>query len=391
MLLLSLLAVSPATGQFRADFESEALALDPRGLTGWAYFTGDGAATIDLVQSDGHASVVVDARADTLNIWWALLKHQVSTSIDVDLLSEPGFELRVEARVRASAAPRRVNLHANTHRTTDFHSHLMEYDIPDTTRWHTISMTTRDFDAAPGDTVYVQLAMMDWGNEVYRVDLDYLRADVVDTSSAAPDLGEPLPYHPPLPDPGSFEFSIPSAEQAMIDSAFPGLNFRSWVAHRAKDPVSVVTVSGPQWVILRWDLREFQGFRASKMGLLELPTFSLQRARHDVPELGQIRVVEIVGGRTDWDRDSVTYVSFLNEQPLHDVVNGQMIVDVEVADEPDGTTWATIPRPVLQRLLDGTTTGLLIRPLGPVSASFAVNDGERQTRLHFTAASDEGL
>jgi len=57
--------------------------------------------------------------------------------------------------------PRRVNLHANTQRTVDFHSNLMEFDIPDTANWHTISMTTRDFDARPGHRQR-QMALMDW-------------------------------------------------------------------------------------------------------------------------------------------------------------------------------------------------------------------------------------
>jgi hypothetical protein len=97
---------------------------------------------MDLVATgEGHASIVVDARDDRRNVWWALIKHRVSQAIDVERLAQPGWELRVEARVRTSHAPRRVNLHVHTQRTTDFHSHLMEFDLPVAGVWHTISMT----------------------------------------------------------------------------------------------------------------------------------------------------------------------------------------------------------------------------------------------------------
>jgi hypothetical protein len=41
--------------------------------------------------------------------------------------------------------------------------------------------------------VYAQLALMDWGLGRYRVDVDYVRVDVVDAAAAGPDLGEPVP------------------------------------------------------------------------------------------------------------------------------------------------------------------------------------------------------
>ena len=54
-------------------------------------------------------------------------------------LQEPGYALRVEAKVRVSHAPRRVNFMANTQRTTNYHACLMEYDIPDTQQTGTSS------------------------------------------------------------------------------------------------------------------------------------------------------------------------------------------------------------------------------------------------------------
>ena len=47
-----------------------------------------------------------------------------------------------------------------------------------------------------------------------------------------------------------------------------------------------------------------------------------------------------------------------------------MIQDVDVASAPGGKTYVTLPRPVLQRLLDGTTKGVVLRPLGAINASF---------------------
>lgn len=379
----ALLVATPVSGQFRADFDEAPLATDPRALDGWAFFSGDGAATVDFVQGDGFASVVVDATADTLNIWWALVKHQVSSHVDLERLSRPGSELRVEARVRASAAPRRINLHVNTQRTTDFHSHLMEYDLADTTGWHTISMTTRGFDAVPGDTIYAQLALMDWGLDRYRLDIDYLSVEVVEEATASTDVGNPIPYHGAMPDPAALAESVPAAEAAIIDTAFPYLNLDAWEATTPGGSLPVLTVGGTQWTILRWDLSAFAGRRVEGPGLLELPTHALQRARHDRPELGQIRVVEILGGDPDWERGSVTYASLLRNRPVEHVINPQMIVDVEVAD-PGSTTRVTITEPVLQRLIDGTTVGLVLRPLGPIHASFESGaDGEVPIHLRF--------
>ena len=179
LLIFSLLFCERASPQFLDDFGRPSVAKASRAPDGWEFFTGDGSATMDFVQEDGFASILVDATKDQRNIWWALIKKCVSPDMDLSRLNEPGFELRIEARIRVSHAPRRVNLHLNTQRTTDFHTHLMEYDIPDTTNWHTISMTTRNFDAKPGDRIFGQMALMDWGLGKYRVDVDYVNVDTV--------------------------------------------------------------------------------------------------------------------------------------------------------------------------------------------------------------------
>lgn len=61
MVLLGL--VSPvAQAQFLDTFDTHPLPKDPEGLTGWAFFTGDGEATMILeADGQGHASIRVDA------------------------------------------------------------------------------------------------------------------------------------------------------------------------------------------------------------------------------------------------------------------------------------------------------------------------------------------
>src|SRR5262249_17808423 len=152
----------------------------------------------------GYASIFVDGTTDRRGIWWALIERKVSDKMDLTLMQKPGHEFCIEAPVPSSHAPRRVNLQVLTQRTTDDESQLMEYDIPDTDNWHTFSMTTHGFDAKPGDTIFGHLALMDWGLEKYRLDIDYIKVDLVDAASAGADQGEAVPYHPPVAEPRKF-------------------------------------------------------------------------------------------------------------------------------------------------------------------------------------------
>ncbi len=377
----------PAAAQFREPFDT------PGALAGWEFFTGDGEATVDFRTSgEGYASILVDATHDRRGVWWALIKRQVSGSLDLAQLARPDRELRVEARIRASHAPRRVNLHVNTQRTTDFHSHLMEFDIPDTEQWHTISMTTRGFAVRPGDTVNAQLALMDWGPEQYRVDVDYLWADVVDPARTGPDLGEPLPYHPPAPEAATFAHAVPAAHDAVVDLANPDVNLNAWSIRDGLARQRMLTVGGALWVILRFDLGAYAGRRAAGLGLLELTTHSVMRSADDRKDFGLVRVAEILAGDPAWRRETVTVDSLRRGEPLERVVNTQMIVDAPVSEGDGGRTVFVISRPVLQRLLDGRTLGLAVKPLGAIAASFyAVGhpDG-RGGRLLFNIESNEG-
>jgi hypothetical protein len=385
--LLILIASGICNAQFLDSFNNKK-------IEGWFFFTGDGAATMNFVQKDGFARLYVDAAKDKYNVYWTLIKRDVSASLDLNKLKDPSFELRVEAKVRVSNAPRRVNFMINTQRTTNYHEHLMEFDIPDTSNWHIISMTTKNFDAVPGDTVYVQLCATDFGIGEYYVDLDYYRADIINVNLAGPDKGEPLPYHPPVPDLSTFSNHLDVSHDGLINSDFPDVNFSNWHVKEKEGDARVLTVNADQWAILRWDFEKYKNLKIDGSGLLELTTQSLPRGGNYIDtygkdlgeEFGKIRVIEIIGGDSIWDQNKVTYNNFIKGNSLSDVFNSQMIFDIEMSEEQGGKNFITISRPVLQRLLDGKTKGLLIRPLGALDASFYDSENriaKNGPKLHF--------
>jgi hypothetical protein len=77
---------TPASAQFLDEFKGPSI--DP----GWTVFTGDGSATADFQQGDGCATLLVDATRDRANTWWATIKRDAASSLDVKRLSEPGHE-----------------------------------------------------------------------------------------------------------------------------------------------------------------------------------------------------------------------------------------------------------------------------------------------------------
>ncbi len=384
-----LVACAAAPAQFLDSFDQD-------GIDGWFPMTGDGTPRMTFTPMGGFARIHADGTTDPYNVWWVLIKRDISGSIDLEKLADPAYELRVEARVRTSAAPRRVNFMLNTQRTTDFHEHLREYDLADTTGWHTISMTTHDFDAVPGDSVFVQLAVTDFGPGEYDVDIDYYRADVVRRDAAAPDVGEPLVYHPPVADPASFMHHPGASHDSVVHASYPRVNFNDWRLETATGPVRALTVMDNQWVVLRWDFGDLSGATAAGSGLLEVTTAAAALGGDYVAalggdlgiEFGKVRVFEILGGDAGWDQGTVTLESLLAGQPVDEVINGQMIIDLDVATQPGGKTWFTLSRPVMQRLLNGTTKGLVLRPLGAISASFLATEQGTDSgpRLHFSTA-----
>jgi len=359
-------------------------------VAGWQTLTGDGNAQLKFIPMDGFARMQVDATKDQHTIYWTIIKRDIAQSLDMEKLKSPDYELRVEARVRPSHAPRRVNFMINTQRTTDYHEHLREYDLGQTADWQVISMTTRNLDAVAGDQVNIQLGVTDWGPGEYHLDVDYFRAEVVPVKNAKADLGEPLVYHPPIPALETFKQHLKVQHDATINSAFPLVNFNNWTS----DNTRVFTVSAGQYPLLRWDLQSFRGQKANAAGVLELTTQSVQKGGDYRGALGEdfgiefdkVRVFEIFGGDENWQQQTVTFKSFTQGKDLQSTINGQMIFDTEVA-LAQGKTQVTIPRPVLQRLLDGTTRGLLLQPLGALEVSFYDSehgDGSKAATLHFS-------
>lgn len=382
LLLLGL----PLAAQFRDDFDKP-LVKDPEGAKGWGFVAGEGRAVIDIMPGPGFLTVAVDATKDRRGVWWAFIRRQVQGPLDLALLRKPGHELRLEARVRTDTAPRRVNLHLNTERTTDFHSHLMEYDLAEAGTWYTISLTTRGFEAGPGDTVNAQMALMDWGLGRYRVDVDYIKVDVVEAAQAPPDRGPPIPYHPPVADPASFAQAVPAAADLTVDLAEPGVNLNDWTVTDSGGKASVVSVGGTRLALLRWDLSRFSGLTIAGPGLLELTTRSLGRPAADHPDFAELRVVEILGGEPGWDERTATWTGISRGAPRELILNPQMIIDWPVTAGDGAKTYLTIPPVVLQRLVDGKTLGIAVTPLGSIEASFYSREergGSLSARLLFS-------
>ena len=387
-LLGGLLIFTPLS---HADFFDD---FDNKSVAGWQTFTGDGNAWLKFLPMDGFARMQVDATKDQHNIYWTIIKRDVAQSLDMEKLKSPDYELRVEARVRPSHSPRRVNFMINTQRTTDFHEHLREYDLGQNSDWQIISMTTRNFDAVPGDQVNIQLGVTDWGPDEYYLDVDYYRAQVVKVKNAEPDVGEPLVYHPSTPSLETFKQHVKVKHDATINSAFPLVNFNNWKSDNAR----VLTVSAGQYPVLRWDLQSFRGQKANGAGVLELTTQSVQKGGDYIGALGEefgiefdkVRVFEILGGDENWQQNTVTFANFTQGKDLQSTINGQMIFDTDVA-EANGKTLVSISRPVLQRILDGTTRGLLLQPLGALEVSFYDSehgDGSQAPKLHFSTGAN---
>jgi len=383
------MALCTAAGAAAQFFDS----FDGTKIEGWFTMTGDGAAKIEFVPRDGFARMQIDGTADRHNVWWTLIKRDVTRFVDLEKLQDPAYELRVEARVRVSHAPRRLNFMINTQRTTDFHQHLREYDIPDTDGWHTISMTTRDLDARPGDTLFVQLAATDWGAGKYHVDVDYYRADVVRRDEAQPDVGEPLVYHPPVGDVARFAHHVSVAEDSVVDTDFPDVNFNDWQVEDERGAVRILAIGGTQAAVLRWDLSAYRGAKVEGAGVLEVTTWAAPRGGNYVQaygedlgiEFGKIRVFEILAGNPAWEQGTVTYRNLLDGKDPADVFNSQTTIDLDLAPKRGEKTYLTLPRPVMQRLIDGRTKGLVIRPLGAMAAAiYASESGDAGPTLHFT-------
>jgi hypothetical protein len=393
--LVCLILSCGPTASFAAfvdDFNAPHLTLDADAQNGWAFFTGDGTATMAFDKGgEGFATMTVDGTTDRRGIWWALIKRDVSSGLNTTRLNQSGYAVRIEARVRLHTAPRRINLSLNTPHTTDFHKDLTEFDFDDT-EWHTISFTDPDLKVAPGDPVYAQLAMMDWGLEKYAVDIDYFKVDVVNVKRAGPDLGVLVPYHPPIADPKGFRNVVSASQDVTIDFANPDVNLNNWYVRDGSLNKRIVAINGTQYALLRFDLSAYKGNQVADHGLLEVTTQSIQRTSDEIKDFGQVRVVEILGGDPNWDQETVTFDSFSKGEPITRVLNPQMIIDWPLSEGDGAKTYFTISKPVLQRLIDGKTLGIAIKPLGAINAavySMEDSNGTHAAKLLFNVAEDK--
>jgi hypothetical protein len=373
-LILPVLAVllsmgTPATAQVFTDrFDGGMNSTDPAARQNWAAFTGDGEATMTFARENGQGVVRVDATGDRRGIWWAVIKRSISQSIGRRDFARSHRELHVEARVRSRTAPRRLNLSVNHTRTTDFHANLAEFDLPDT-EWHLIAFTTHGFDAGAGDEVFAQLALIDWGIDRFEVDIDWFTVTLVDPRRAPPDRGEPLPYRPSIAPPESFRSSVAAAADATLDMAYPTVNFRDWTDMTAGGGERLLSTSGSQMIVLRFDLTAWRGREPDGWGVLELTTHNVARAPTDLEEFGYLRAAEILGGEPGWRREAVTLDSFLAGRPRREVL-GQMFMDTPPVEARGAVTRIGVSPPVLRRLLSGQAKGIAIQAQGAVNAAF---------------------
>jgi hypothetical protein len=226
--------------------------------------------------------------------------------------------------------------------------------------------------------------------------VDYYKADVVRRDQAGPDKGEPLVYHPPIPSVQSFEHHLPASHDSVVNLDFPEVNFDDWHVQEGNAPVRVLGIDAKQWAVLRWDLSKLKDSKAQGPALLELTTHSLASggnyARGMGKDLGEefprVRVIEILGGDPNWAQESVTYDSLTQGASQYEqVFNTQMVIDLELAARRGEKAYFTLQRPVVQRMLEGKTKGLLIRPLGALSASvYASESGQANApTLHLRA------
>jgi hypothetical protein len=366
LLAACLLSFSLTQAQFLEDFEKSTPIFQENGLPGWNSIHGDGEVHFTQKIENGHAILKVDTRQDKRNIWYAFTQRSVTDAMNLKELSRPHRALRIEARVRPSHAPRRVNLYLPIAGQTRQYDNLLEFDLPKANEWYTISMTVEGMDVKTEDRLIAQISMMDWGNQgTYQLDVDYMQVEIIDTRRAEPDQGNAVRYRPPLADPASFAISRQVAEDVSIDSSFPEINFHEWIAEGER----TLPVDATKTILLQWDFSDLRGQQVAGEGQLEFFTHRLARLRENPKDFGEVRISEIIAGNKMWQEASVTYHSFLRGQPYHEVINEQTTVDTPLASEKGSKVVVTLSQPVLQRLVDGVTSGLAIRPLGLIDAS----------------------
>jgi len=368
--------------QYRVDFNGDYQGFEPNNLKDWRTATGDGNIIFRQKFEEGSVALSIDPLRDKKNIWYAFMHQSISDHIDFEKLKQPGYELRMEAKVMPSHAPRRINMYLSS---LDSGGFLREFDLDKANEWHTISMVTSGFDFDPNIPLMTQVSMMDWGiSEIYELKIDYIKVDLVKVTDDPKQFGEPLIYRPSLKTADVYPEILLPSKNAMIDSKMPNEALTGW-SDEVEGKAGVLQVDQSKTVLLQWDFSKYKGKKVAEAGQLELSTNTLLRKRNSQKDFGEIRCSEILNVVDPWDDATVTYNSFLGDNAYYEAIVSQCIVDTKVNPQKNGKTVVSISRRVLQRLLDGKTDGIALKALGLISASFFDTENEALApKLRFT-------
>lgn len=369
--LLFFLVLGLATySQYFEPFENTKTQFAENNLPGWTTRTGDG--DISFFQQYTGESVLlkIDPLKDKRNVWYAFIHQDISEFIDVEKLLKPEFELRMEIRVKTSHAPRRINMYLSE---LDKGGYLREFDIDEANKWVTISMVTESFTPAKERPVMAQVSLMDWGiSDIYTLEIDYIKVDVVSNSEQLTQFGLPLVYRPSVKPPDAFSNNFIATKAISVNAAYPDMNFNNLISET--DEVRLLNIDPTGMIILSWDFSSVNGKEINGAGQMELFTHHLIRLSDSPKDFGEIRICEILTDDGEWDETTIDYNRFFKEHPKEKVINGQTVIDTKVYPEMGGKTAVSISKPVLQRLVSGKSKGLAILPLGYISVAFYTND-----------------
>lgn len=370
-----------ASAQYRVDFNQNYSGFEKNNLEGWSTVTGDGDIVFRQKFEEGSVVLNIDARKDKRNIWYAFMHQNIADVIDMEKLSSPEYELRMEARIKPSHAPRRINMYLST---LNEGGYLREFDLEKANEWFTISMVTSGFNFNPGKPLMTQISLMDWGNEIYELYIDYVQVDLVKIGEEYEQFGVPLTYRPPIKDASYYSEEIIPNKNAIIDAYLADESLHPWMNKNEIKKFPVLQVDQSKTILLKWDFSNYKGKQIAEAGQLEISTNSLYTRKDNPKDFGEIRFSEILAVTDEWNEETITYNSFRGNKKFHEVVVSQCLIDSEVNGEKNGKTIVTISKPVLQRLVDGRSAGIAILPLGLISATFYDrNTKEFAPRLRF--------
>lgn len=122
--------------------------------------------------------------------------------------------------------------------------------------------------------------------------------------------------------------------------------------------------------------------KTEENGLLEISVDSYQTGKFSLEELGQIRLVEIIGGNEYWNRETVTYKNFMGINNPKEILNMQPVYDLDLKSQSGNKKYFTVSKYVLNRLITGETHGLALKALGPIVATIKFA-GKETIKLYF--------